>query len=174
MLDLTEFTAPPAVPRTAEAGPGSNLMDIYEQPFQLASNMAPGEEAAISMLRSTHLQPTETASMFFSRKNIDRLQAVLARRVEQSMGVAIDRQSDEQMLIVMRYVYMQSSSNTGGAAEVDRLNELVLAEIVPQVGAGLAQYVSYLRDASRLPTPIPRGQATSIRGTKTTELFRGL
>lgn len=175
-LDLNEFTSPPASlleqptprPRT------TNVADMYEEPFALASSLPVGEDASVGLVRSTHLQPTETAAMFFSRKNIDRVQALLRRRIKDSMGVSIDRQSDEQLQIVMRYVYMQSSANTGGEAEVARLNGLVLAEIAPQVAAGLAQYAGYLRDASRLPEPIPRGEATSIRGTKTAEVFRGI
>lgn len=151
-----------------------NVQDIYEAPFSMYSKAASAEAAAVAMQRSTHLQATDVSERFFSQANIDHLQRRLQQEIRKHMGYTIDRQSDEQLLIVMRYVYMQSGRHDGGTREVARLNDLVLREIVPQVGSGLAQYLGYLRDASTLPTPIARAQATSIRGTKTAELFRGL
>lgn len=145
-----------------------SVYDVYARPFSMFAD-GPGIDPAEAMQKSTHMQPTETSRMFFGRANVDELQRRLKDEIRKQMGYAIDRQSEEQMLIVMRYVFIQSGRNTGGAAEVRRLNELVLAEIVPQVGSGLAQYLAYLRDASTLPTPIARGQATSIKGTKTSE-----
>lgn len=151
----------------------ANVADIYEAPFPLYESLQPALGPDDALQRSTHLQPTELSRLFFSTRNIDRLQKRLGMEIRNRMGYSIDRQSDEQLLIVMRYVYMQSSRNEGGMAEVHRLNELVLREIVPQVGAGVAQFMAYLKDASTLPTPMPRGMATSVRGTKTTELFKG-
>lgn len=151
-----------------------SVYDMQELPFTLYDAINTPESRTVSMTRSTHKQASELSQAFFCESNIDYLQRRLQAEIRKRTGYAIDRQSEEQLLIVMRYVYMQSSRNVGGRAEVQRLNELVLREIVPQVGAGLAQYLGYLRDASTLPTPIPRGQATSLKGTKTTELFKGL
>lgn len=151
------------------------VLDIPEAPFSLYDGSVGTQESRnVSMVRSTHLQPNALSASFFGNANLDALQRRIQQEIRKRTGYVIDRQSDEQLLIVMRYVYMQSARNTGGAAEVRRLNELVLREVVPQVGAGLAQYLGYLRDASTLPTPIARGQATSIKGTKTTQLFTGL
>lgn len=152
----------------------ASVYDVYEKPFSLYTPDGSGQNRRDAMERSTHLQQTQASRMFFDARNVDTLQRRLQQEIRTRTGMRIDRQSDEQLLIVMRYVFIQSGSNMGGAGEVARLNELVLAEIVPQVGAGLMQYIDYLRDASTLPTPIPRGQATSIKGLKTTELFKGL
>lgn len=150
------------------------VYNMYEAPFALTDAQTPaGLPAAVSLQRSTHLQATPVSDEFFGAANIEVLQTRLRDIIQKQTGYAIDRQSTEQLLIVMRYVYMQSARHEGGSREVRRLNELVLAEIVPQVGAGLAQYMDYLRDASRMYTPIPRGQATSLKGTKTTQLFKG-
>lgn len=150
------------------------VLDIPEAPFSLYDPIATPENRNVAMVRSTHLQANALSAAFFSNENVERLQRGIQAAIKARTGYRIDRQSDEQLLIVMRYVYMQSARNTGGDAEVRRLNDLVLREVVPQVGAGLAQYLGYLRDASTLPTPIARGQATSIKGTKTTQLFTGL
>lgn len=151
-----------------------DVMDIYEAPFSLFDGSVRAEGSAGGLRASTHLQATPLSDAFFGAANVDRLQTQLRAEILRRTGYAIDRQSEQQLLIVMRYVFMQSARHQGGAAEVARLNGLVLREIVPQVGAGLAQYVAYLRDASTLPTPISRGQATSIKGTKPNELFRPL
>lgn len=151
-----------------------SVYDMYEKPFSLYSDQRSAEDPSTSLVRSTHLQPTDTARRFFSKANIDRVQRALQKTIKKHMGVTIDRQSDEQLLIVMRYMYMQRGVNFGCDAEVERLNVMVLEEIVPQVAAGLSQYAGYLKDASTLPVPLARGQATSVRGTKTLELFRGL
>lgn len=156
------------------AGATPSVYDIPEAPFTLFDDVKTNEHRYVSMTRSTHLQANDISQRFFGNDNIDHLQRRLQAEIKRLTGYVIDRQSDEQMLIVMRYVYMQSGRNTGGAVEVRRLNDLVLREIVPQVGAGLAQYLGYLKDASTLPMPLARGQATSIKGTKTTELFKGL
>lgn len=150
-----------------------NVIDIYEAPFTMYDDLR-SEGAREGLRASTHLQRTPLSDAFFGGANVERLQAALRAEILKRTGYAIDRQSDEQLLIVMRYVFMQSARHQGGEEEVARLNGLVLREIVPQVGAGLAQYLAYLRDASTLPTPIPRGQATSIKGTKPNELFRPL
>lgn len=152
--------------------PKVSVYDVYEKPFSLYDGALVDTRDA--MEKSTHLQQTEASRLFFGKANVDTLQKRLQQEIHKRTGLRIDRQSEEQLLIVMRYVFIQSGSNMGGAGEVARLNELVLAEIVPQVGAGLMQYVDYLRDASTLPAPIPRGQATSIKGLKAAELFRGL
>lgn len=152
----------------------SGVYNMYEAPFSSFDPMPSGEVPAVAMQRSTHLQTSGVSELFFGANNIEVLQRRLRREIARLTGYGIDRQSEQQLLIVMRYVYMQSSRHVGGAGEVARLNELVLAEIVPQVGAGLAQYMGYLRDASTLPSPMDRGQATSIKGSKTVQMFRGL
>lgn len=165
------------MPGQAMPGQGvpGDVMNVYEAPFVLTDrSVQPGQAAAVGVQRSTHLQATPLSTAFFSSANIERLQSRLRDIIRQKTGYVIDRQSDEQLLIVMRYVFMQSARHEGGAREVRRLNELVLVEIVPQVGSGLAQYLGYLKDASRMYTPMPRGQATSVKGTKAVELFRGL
>lgn len=152
----------------------ASVYDIYERPFPLADRMvSAGEDPNVGLQRSTHLQPTETSRLFFGKANIDALQRRLQEEIHARTGLTIDRQSDEELMVVMRYVFVQSGSNEGGSAEVRRLNELVLAEIVPIVGSGVMQYLAYLKDASTLPTPIPRGQATSVKGLKTFEVFKG-
>ena len=151
-----------------------NVYDIAEAPFPLYA-----QEPALTDMTATLRQRLSTAGTddvneaFFSQANVDAIQRELRAVIRTRLGYAIDRQPDDQLLIIMRYVYMNESRNTGGAREVRRLNQLVLREVVPQVASGVMQYLAYLRDASQLPEPIPRAQATSIKGTDTAQLFKG-
>lgn len=119
--------------------------------------------------------PLSTA--FFSQENINNIQIALKNRVRCKTGMTIDRQSEESLVIIMRAMYAlhaQHPRQTSGSAidtEVSRLNEIVLAEIVPMATSNLAAYLGYLRDASTLPDPLPRGTNTSRRGTDVFSLF---
>lgn len=113
------------------------------------------------------------SAAFFSRENINSIQIDLRNRVRCKTGYTIDRQSDETLLIIMRAIFTLHSRNVVGdvPAEVARINELVLAEIVPMAAGNLAQYLGYLRDASQMYTPMPRGVNTSSKGTNVYSLF---
>lgn len=149
-----------------------NVYDNAEAPFSAFADVPVAVGPEVGLQRSTHLAPTPLSEKFFSRANVDALQRALRDVIRRRMGYAIDRQSDQQLMIVMRYVFMQRARHEGGDAEVRRLNDEVLREIAPQVASGVEQYIGYLRDASTLPTPMARGQATSIKGTTTGSLFR--
>lgn len=155
--------------------PPPSVISMYEAPFSLYDRtVTAAERAAVGMQRSTGLQATPLSEAFFSAANLEAIQRQLIAAIKQRTGYVIDKQSPEQLLIVMRYVFVQHGRNEGGQAEINRLNALVLREVVPQVGAGLAQYLGYLRDASTMYTPMARGQATSVKGTKSLEVFKGL
>ena len=72
---------------------------------------------------------------FFSKENINNIQIHLKNRVRCKTGYTIDAQSEQDLLIIMRALYALHAQNptTSAAisAEVQRLNELVLADIVP-------------------------------------------
>ena len=132
------------------------------------------ETMSRAMLRSLQQQPSALSSAFFSPQNVDSLQRQLQDVVYRRTRHRIDRQSDEQLLVLMRAVFLEIARHTTQhvPAEVRVLNDEVLARAVPVVGAGLAQFLGYLHDASTLPPPLPHATPTSIKGSKTLE-FRG-
>lgn len=150
----------------------------FEPPFSMVSQgLPPGlEDTVTAVLRSLNQARTPLVEAFFSVGNIDVIQNRLRATILKQAGYAIDRQSDEHLVVIMRKVYAEYATNTSEniGSEVRRLNDVVLSNIVPMVAAGVAARLAYLKDASRLPEPLPRGTQTSIKGTKTFELFRGL
>ena len=126
--------------------------------------------------KTLHFKPSPLSTTFFGTRNVDVIQLAIHDRVHAATNHRISRQSDEQLLILMRYIYVEYASNaavnTDIGKEIAHLNTLVVQHAVPDIIANLAQYMTYLQNASRLPSPIPRGEQTSMRGTKTTSMFR--
>ena len=151
----------------------------FEVPFSLMSQ-APAtqlEDALAPILRSLNQPRTPLNETFFGIMNLDVIQNRLRASIQKQTGYAIDRQSDTDLTVIMRKVYAEQAAHAQDGnvqAEVNRLNDMVLHVAVPMVASGVAGYLAYLKDASRLPEPIPRGTQTSVKGTKTYELFRGI
>ena len=131
------------------------------------------ESMTAAMRRSIREPATPLNVSFFGPKNVDALQREIQVIISEKLGVAIDRQSDEQLLIAMRSVYaLYAAQNGSPAHETQRLNGIVLGEVLPIIAGNVRQYLTYLKDASTLPEPIPRGLQTSVKGDKTVGLFR--
>lgn len=130
-------------------------------------------QEAVHMLRVCE---TPLSRAFFSVKNVNRIQTRLRNAVKEESGHAIDRQSDREIVSIMRSVYEAFGQNTGHAdpKEVRRLNDIVLDITVDQVTSGIQGYLQYIQDASTMPEPLSRGQFASIKGLKQLEMTYGV
>jgi hypothetical protein len=119
-------------------------------------------------LRELKLCPNRVNVRFFDKRNADLIQKQLQNLVRAQTKQNIDKQDEQALRIIMRGVYLEYSVN--GNSDVDgqvaELNRKVLSIIVPQVLSGIAMHVKYLRDISRLPRPLARGQNTSVTGSR--------
>jgi hypothetical protein len=144
---------------------------LYTQ-LETEANLTPAAIQSIGQCAS----PLSAA--FFSKENLNNLQITLRDRVRCNTGYTIARQSDDTLLVIMRAIYALHAQNpttpTDVTKEVQRINELVLQDIVPMAAGNLASYLGYLRDASALPTPIARGVNTSRKGADVFSLFPSL
>lgn len=134
------------------------------------SGTQPGQtlQVALKMLGE---QPNPLNVAFFAQSNVQAIEDELRRVIKQRTGFAIGPQDQDQLLTIMRFVYVRFGlAGEPPAKETRRLNVLVLKEIVPMVASGVAQYLGYLRDSSTLPTPIPRASNQSIKGLKTMDM----
>jgi hypothetical protein len=119
-------------------------------------------------------QSTGVSKLFFSENNINVLQDGIRYRVyvETNGKYVIGRQSDQELKIVMRSIYLQYSKNlpTDVVGQVRELNAKVLEWVVPEVLSNLKQHEVYRRDASTLPMPMERPPLLTVKGTKTLEI----
>jgi hypothetical protein len=135
-----------------------------------------------TILRNIHLE-NPLSYLFFSERNISSVQNLLRYVVHQQMGQVIDTQSRQELLIVMRAIYLEYANHPKSlesaktqeqknvilkqtVKEVHRLNELVVNETVPKIASQLQQYMDYLRDSSTQPVQINDPINDSIKGQK--------
>ena len=110
---------------------------------------------------------------FFSDNNIQYLQNKIRVGVfERSNGnFKIGEQDCDELKIIMRAIFLEHSNNlpTRIEQQINVLNEKVLYFAVDQVYQSAVSYLKYIRDASTIADPLPRGVNTSPQ-TNTLEL----
>jgi hypothetical protein len=84
----------------------------------------------------------------------------------------IDRQSDEDLKLIMRSYYLQYARNNPGdvAAELEDLNERVVGFCANRIMTEIKSYIRYRKDILDFPEPIERPVDVQIYGTRTGEL----
>jgi hypothetical protein len=114
-------------------------------------------------------QVTPLSSLFFSKRNMDILQAKIRKTVfDRTNGEhLIGEQSITELEIVMRAIFLQYARYSGDLREqVLQLDKMVVEETVPKIISGIKQYMGYLHDVQQLPIPIDLPKNLSSRGTK--------
>jgi hypothetical protein len=117
------------------------------------------------------LQPSSVANVFFSDANVGALHQAIRYRVwvDSDRKLVIGRQSEEQLVFVMRSVFLTDAENREGQREVilqqvRDLNQLVLDFCVPQIVREANMYRQYMHDSSTLPVPLDHMQLVSKKG----------
>ena len=109
--------------------------------------------------------------LFFSKKNLDIIQNMIRYNVflKTDNKYIIDRQSDVELEIIMRGIYLQYSPNlqTKIKEQIEYLDKLVTdwatAQIIPEV----EQYFGYLKEIEYMPVPIDLPLNLSSKGSRT-------
>jgi hypothetical protein len=116
------------------------------------------------------LEKTPLSDAFFSKKNLDHLQCLIIRLVkERSDGKwIISRQSDNELLIVMRSLFLQYAQHLPFdiKGQLVELNRQVIIDVVPRVLTEVEQHLGYIRDQGSQINPIPRAEYAGSAGTK--------
>lgn len=120
---------------------------------------------------------------FFSNKNIQNIQNLIKYVVNKEMGYVVDNQSTNELMIIMRSIFLEYSLHPKlidesmsdeekkilikkYTDEVDRLNKIVINSIVPKIISQIQQYIDYLKDASQQPYQMDKPQNVSVQGQK--------
>lgn len=126
---------------------------------------------------------TPLTFLFFSDKNIKNIQNLVKFNVHKQINYIIDDQSTNELMIIMRSIFLEYSAHPPlidekmsekerqvlfkkYTNEVDRLNKIVVHEIVPKIVSQIQQYVDYLRDASQQPYYMDKPKNESVKGQK--------
>ena len=121
--------------------------------------------------------------LFFSSENIENIQKLIRMLVYKETKQVVDNQSNTELLVIMRSVFLAYSEHpklidetmsqeekdhliTLYTDEVHRLNQLIIDTCVPIVVSQLQQYLVYLYDASTPLKIMEKPLSTSVSGTK--------
>ena len=111
------------------------------------------------------------AKVFFSKKNIDNVQQKIVNGVfNKSEGkLRIGRQSDDELKIVMRSIFLQDGQNMDCKIQeqISQLNRKVLEYCVENVMVGAVGHVNYIRDLNKTMDTFPNPEDANIKGVNT-------
>jgi hypothetical protein len=126
---------------------------------------------------------TPLTRLFFSDTNIRNIQNLIKLNVYKQNKYVIDYQSNNELMTVMRSIFIEYSAHPPlinenmpenelklllekYTKEVDRLNQIIVQEIVPKIVSQIQQYLDYLRDASQQPYYMDKPKNESVKGQK--------
>jgi len=123
---------------------------------------------------SRNITTTNVSTAFFSKNNIDEIQNNIIKEVynRSEDKYIISRQSEQELLVIMRSYYLQFSKNlpTNINTQINELNNMVINWSVDEILTNIKQYINYKKSVSALPMPLERAQLPSQKGTKSLEL----
>jgi hypothetical protein len=133
--------------------------------YRQATTQSEADDAIRGNVTSTPLNQA-----FFSPANVEIVQNKLRREVyDRSKGeFLIDRQSVDELLIVMRAMYLQYGKNqpTHIKEQITELNQIVADWCVPKIVAECSMHKTYLHDIQNLPVPLSQPVFVTQKGTK--------
>jgi len=125
---------------------------------------------------SRNLNCTKVSKVFFSMANIDILQFGIRNKIlNETMGdININRQSDDELKIIMRSIYFQHGKNLPENIneQVLELNTRVITWAFPQIITNIKQSRQYIKDISTMPLPMERSILPSNKGMRTLEITK--
>lgn len=138
--------------------------DFHQAPFLYFQNNKNLNNYQVELKNSLLNQSIEAenklSDVFFSLENINIINKSIIITVFNftKQKFKIPPQSKDDLIIVMAFVYDNYGKNLPYdiVDQVRELNKLVVQNVVPSIITNLQQYIGYLKDASRIPDPIPR------------------
>lgn len=117
------------------------------------------------------IQETSTLNhIFFSKKNMDLIQDMIRYNVyvKSEKRFVIDRQSDIELQIIMRGIYLQYSPNLQDKIkeQLQYLNGLVRDWCTEQIIPEVEQYMGYMKEIEYMPVPIDLPVNLSSKGSR--------
>lgn len=139
-----------------------NCQDLSQLYTEVCDNLNGYKKESINHL----LEENNVNQYFFSKENIDRIQNNIRYQVYQQSNNKINRQSDRELNVIMRSMYLQYSSNNDNylKSEIEYLNKLVIDYCVPKIITNLTQYIGYKKDITTMYTPMDMPQTTNVAG----------
>jgi|TARA_B110001469_G_C9643383_1_gene324255 hypothetical protein len=113
---------------------------------------------------------------FFSQNNIDMIQNTIINEIIKRTGYKIARQSELQLQIIMRSIFLQYAKNDpcNIKQQIIDLDRKVIDYSVDRIITEISQYLEYKDTINKLPTPLSHPTNLSNAGEKSLSPFRPL
>lgn len=116
-------------------------------------------------------EPSTLNQVYFSKDNLNLIQDTLRYNVwiQSNKKYIIDRQSDVDLQIIMRSMFLQHSPNLQDniTKQIEYLNKLVVDWATPKILSEVEQYKGYLNEVQYMPIPMERPKNLSSKGERT-------
>ena len=91
------------------------------------------------------VKPSDLSRRFFGSENVKNIHNIIRFLVyRKTDGVVIEQQNNTHLMNIMRTIYLGYSVNCNTQRELDRLNNLVLKETVPNLIDSIRSHEQYL------------------------------
>jgi hypothetical protein len=154
-----------SLPGPLELPQNSSLISSGRRPVDANQVAADCDPIASTILNTLQVDPDPINIAFFSQANVDRLQKELQKLVLRHKRVRIERQSDNNLLMIMRSIYMMNRPHN---PTVEMLNQKTLHDALESVSDNLDLYATYAATEERMKNVMDWGINTNVRGTRTT------
>tara|TARA_B100001142_G_C14193151_1_gene600784 strand:- start:326 stop:865 length:540 start_codon:yes stop_codon:yes gene_type:complete len=145
-----------------------NLDNYNGTPFELYENNNVVNDNANHMTGT--FCKNNLSELYFSQSNIDILQDSIIEGVfKLSGGTKICKQSEDELLIVMRSIYLQYGKNQEHnlQGQIKDLNKRVLKYCIENINSNLKQYDGYIKDITKERDVLEMPQFVHTKGDKT-------
>ena len=116
-------------------------------------------------------ETTQLNQLFFSKANMNEIQSGIRYNVyiKTDKKHIIDKQSEVELEIIMRSIYLQHSPNLPNniKEQIRYLNQLVVDWSVETIIPEIYQYYGYLKEIEFMPIPIDLPLNLSSKGSRT-------
>lgn len=114
--------------------------------------------------------------LFFSNENVELLHRNIIYQISNCTGYRISRQSDTELQIIMRSIFLQYSKNQpcNLKQQVMDLNKIVLNFCVDRITTEISKYLEYKEEVNKMPVPLNHPQNLSNAGRKSLTFFNPL
>lgn len=139
------------------------------QPFELYENLNVINKSD-QINNIGNFQENKLSISYFSKENIDFLQNTMISEIYKlTKGTRISKQSDIELKIIMKSIYLQYGRNmdTNIEEQVQELNKRVLDYSIDNINSNLKQYNQYIKDITSEQTIMEMPQNVHIKGEKT-------
>ena len=100
----------------------------------------------MSLQQTLDQAETPLSRAFFSPMNFSIIQNKIRSVFRAKTGISIDYQKPQDVMTIMRSVYINYSVNPWSLDALQKMNDNVITIAIGQVGSGVQQYINYIRD----------------------------